>query len=32
LCKEWHSVIDVHGKHFGKDKAMDESWLLEFSN
>lgn len=29
LCKEWHSVIDVHGKHFGKDKEMDESWLLE---
>ncbi|EAE8346347.1 endonuclease III domain-containing protein [Listeria monocytogenes] len=32
LCKEWHSVIDVHGKHFGKDKGMDESWLLEISN
>lgn len=29
LCKEWHSVIDVHGKHFGKDKTMDETWLLE---
>ncbi|EAC2498537.1 endonuclease III domain-containing protein [Listeria monocytogenes] len=29
LCKEWHSVIDVHGKHFGKDKSMNEAWLLE---
>ncbi|MBC1543168.1 endonuclease III domain-containing protein [Listeria cossartiae] len=29
LCKEWHSVIDVHGKHFGKNKTMDETWLLE---
>ncbi|EPT6797933.1 endonuclease III domain-containing protein [Listeria innocua] len=29
LCKEWHSVIDVHGKHFGKDKSMNESWLIE---
>ncbi|MBF2502290.1 endonuclease III domain-containing protein [Listeria marthii] len=29
LCKEWHSVIDVHGKYFGKDKTMDETWLLE---
>ncbi|HCW3272983.1 TPA: endonuclease III domain-containing protein [Listeria monocytogenes] len=29
LCKEWHSVIDVHGKYFGKDKSMNESWLLE---
>ncbi|EAD0634409.1 endonuclease III domain-containing protein [Listeria monocytogenes] len=29
LCKEWHSAIDVHGKHFGKDKSMNEAWLLE---
>lgn len=29
LCKEWHSIIDVHGKHFGKEKTMDETWLLE---
>ncbi|MBF2518685.1 endonuclease III domain-containing protein [Listeria marthii] len=29
LCKEWHSVIDVHGKYFCKDKTMDETWLLE---
>ncbi|EAK9280083.1 endonuclease III domain-containing protein [Listeria monocytogenes] len=29
LCKEWHSVIDVHGKYFGKDKSMNEYWLLE---
>lgn len=28
VCREWHAVIDVHGKHFGKDKTMDESWLL----
>ncbi|EOH99938.1 hypothetical protein UAW_00338 [Enterococcus haemoperoxidus ATCC BAA-382] len=28
LCKEWHAVIDVHGKHFGKDKNMDESFLI----
>ena len=29
LCKEWHAVIDVHGKHFGKNKMMDETWLLK---
>ncbi|MGM0219817.1 endonuclease III domain-containing protein [Enterococcus sp. AZ126] len=28
LCKEWHAVIDVHGKHFNKDKNMDESFLI----
>lgn len=28
VCREWHAVIDVHGKHFGKDKTIDESWLL----
>ncbi|WP_339183932.1 endonuclease III domain-containing protein [Oceanobacillus sp. FSL W7-1293] len=28
LCKEWHAVIDVHGKHYGKNKGMEESWLL----
>ncbi|MGX7244942.1 endonuclease III domain-containing protein [Enterococcus quebecensis] len=27
LCKEWHAVIDVHGKHFNKDKTMDETFL-----
>lgn len=27
LCKEWHATIDVHGKHFGKDKNMDETFL-----
>lgn len=28
LCKEWHAAIDVHGKHFGKDKNMDETFLI----
>ncbi|MFD1902255.1 endonuclease III domain-containing protein [Enterococcus termitis] len=28
LCKEWHAAIDVHGKHFSKNKKMDESFLL----
>jgi endonuclease-3 related protein len=27
-CKEWHAVIDEHGKVFGKNKQLDESWLL----
>ncbi|WP_086312056.1 hypothetical protein A5821_003316 [Enterococcus sp. 7F3_DIV0205] len=27
LCKEWHAAIDVHGKHFNKDKNMDETFL-----
>ncbi|ALS01502.1 DNA repair protein [Enterococcus silesiacus] len=27
LCREWHAAIDVHGKHFNKDKNMDESFL-----
>jgi endonuclease-3 related protein len=27
-CKEWHAVIDEHGKAFGKNKQLDESWLL----
>lgn len=29
LCKEWHAVIDLHGKFFGKDKNLDESWLVK---
>lgn len=29
LCKEWYLVIDVYGKYFGKDKSMNEFWLLE---
>lgn len=28
LCKEWHAAIDVHGKHFSRNKMMDESFLL----
>ncbi|WP_086444026.1 endonuclease III domain-containing protein [Candidatus Enterococcus lemimoniae] len=28
LCKEWHAAIDVHGKHFNKDKKMDETFLI----
>lgn len=28
LCREWHAVIDEHGKAFRKNKNLDESWLL----
>lgn len=28
LCKEWHAVIDVHGKEYRKQKNLDESWLF----
>ena len=28
LCKEWHAAIDVHGKVFGANKQLDESWLF----
>ncbi|MHC9537819.1 endonuclease III domain-containing protein [Dellaglioa sp. BT-FLS60] len=28
LCREWHAVIDEHGKAFRKDKDLDESWLI----
>ena len=30
ICREWHAVIDEHGKVFGKEKeALDETWLLD---
>jgi endonuclease-3 related protein len=30
LCKEWHAVIDVHGKAYSASKgSLDESWLIE---
>lgn len=29
ICREWHAVIDVHGKAFRKNKDLDESWLLQ---
>ena len=28
-CKEWHSSIDEHGKVFGKNPDIDETWLIE---
>lgn len=28
VCKEWHAAIDLHGKQYGKNKNLDESWLL----
>lgn len=29
LCKEWHAVIDVHGKAYGRSgNTLDESWLF----
>lgn len=27
--REWHAVIDEHGKQFRQHPQMDESWLLE---
>lgn len=27
-AREWHAVIDEHGKQFRRDQKMDESWLL----
>ncbi|MGG5318823.1 hypothetical protein IGI49_004072 [Enterococcus sp. AZ071] len=29
LCREWHAVIDIHGKHYRKQPNMDESWLIK---
>lgn len=26
--REWHAVIDEHGKQFRRDSTMDEGWLL----
>lgn len=27
ICREWHAVIDEHGKAVRRDQALDESWL-----
>lgn len=27
LCREWHAVIDEHGKLLGRNRDLDESWL-----
>lgn len=27
-CRQWHAVIDVHGKVFGKNQQLDERWLI----
>ena len=32
LCKEWHAVIDVHGKHVNANIALDERYLLTPKN
>lgn len=32
MCKEWHAVIDVHGKAFRQNKSLDESWLVKESS
>lgn len=26
-CREWHAVIDEHGKAFRRNEQMDESWI-----
>ncbi len=26
-CREWHAVIDEHGKAYRRDEALDESWI-----
>ncbi|EDP68180.1 hypothetical protein CAT7_11385 [Carnobacterium sp. AT7] len=32
LCKEWHAAIDLHGKKYGKNKELDETWLFHEGN
>lgn len=28
-CREWHAVIDEHGKAYRRDEVLDESWLVD---